>query len=42
MLKYAGTGKAALRGKFTTLMDFQKTGKTKSKFDNHLIQEVEK
>ena len=42
MLKYAGTGKAVLRGKFTTLMDFQKIGKTKIKFNKHLIQEVEK
>lgn len=37
-LKYVSTGKAVLRGKFTTLMDFQKIGKTKSKL--HLIQEV--
>ena len=29
MLKYVSTGKAVLRGKFTTLMDFQKIGKTK-------------
>ena len=42
MLKYASTGKAVLRGKFTTLMDFQKIGKTKSKLAKHLIQEVRK
>lgn len=40
MLKYVSTGKAVLRGKFTTLMDFQKIGKTKSKLAKHLIQEV--
>lgn len=42
MLKYVSTGKAVLRGKFTTLMDFQKIGKTKSKLAKHLIQEVRK
>ena len=42
MLKPVSTDKAVLRGKFRSLMDFQKIRKTKSKLAEHSMQEVRK